>query len=131
MAKSPTHTPTPWVHHDGDDIIVSHQLGAFPGNVVCASPNPSLKASQRRFQANAAFIVRACNRDHVFDELVRFASNFEFVEKDDGYWLILHGNGTSGKAAFNLGKPERIAVMVAKLLEEDRLVALAKARGEA
>lgn len=68
-------------------------------------------------------IERVCN---AHDELVALASNFEITEKEDGVWFILNGNGTSGKAAFNLGNG-KLALGVARFLEEDRKRALAKA----
>lgn len=55
------------------------------------------------------------------------ASDFEITGPDgDGLlWLILHGNGTTGRAMFNLGKADRVAGQVALRLEEDRRAALA------
>lgn len=73
--------------------------------------------------ANAEFIIRACNSHY---ELLKFAKNFEIQEKDDGLWLILHGNGTTGQVMFNLGRKEGLAPSVAKFLEQDRKAAIAK-----
>lgn len=58
--------------------------------------------------------------------LRELAENFQITGPDaDGLvWLVLHGNGTSGKAMFNLGNANSIATQVALLLEQDRLAAL-------
>lgn len=52
--------------------------------------------------------------------------NFEVKGPDaDGlYWLVLHGKGTGGMGAFNLGTAAKIATQVAMHLEEDRRAAL-------
>jgi hypothetical protein len=59
------------------------------------------------------------------------ANNFEICGPDaDGLvWLVLHGNGTTGKGMFNLGTVDRIAVKVALELEADRRAAIAAATG--
>lgn len=63
-------------------------------------------------------------------ELVSVLENFEVRAPDeDGLvWLVLHGNGTTGKAMFNLRSATRLAAQVALLLEESRITALAKAK---
>lgn len=65
------------------------------------------------------------------DELLAVASNFEISGPDDDglVWLILHGNGTTGRAMFQLGKTDQIAVQVALHLEQDRRAAIAKVKG--
>lgn len=66
-------------------------------------------------------------------ELKTVADNFQINGPDDDglIWLVLHGNGTTGKAMFNLGRAEGIAGQVALCLEEDRCAAIAKATGGA
>ena len=73
------------------------------------------------------FIITALNSHY---ELLEFAKNFEIKEKEDGLWFILHGNGTTGKAMFNLGSKDGLASSVAKFLEQDRQKAIAKAEGK-
>lgn len=65
-------------------------------------------------------------------DLLSVAVNFEVSGPDgDGLvWLFLHGNGTTGKAMFNLGKADTVAAQVALHLEADRRAAIAKATGE-
>lgn len=57
----------------------------------------------------------------------RVLESFEIAGPDaDGLlWLVLHGTGTTGKAMFYLGSPDRVAGQVAVLLEQDRRAALA------
>ena len=52
--------------------------------------------------------------------------NFEIRKPDaDGHvWLIMHGNGTTGQGALNLGAASRFVTKVAACLEEDRIRAL-------
>lgn len=65
------------------------------------------------------------------DELLEVLKTFEITGPDaDGLvWLVLHGNGTTGKAMFNLGSSDKLATQVALMLEQDRRAALAKATG--
>ena len=65
-------------------------------------------------------------------DLLSVVANFEVSGPDgDGLvWLFLHGNGTTGKAMFNLGKADTVAAQVALHLEADRRAAIAKATGE-
>ncbi len=65
-------------------------------------------------------------------ELKAVSSNFEITGPDDDgqLWLVLHGNGTTGKAMFNLGRFLGIAGQVALLFEQDRRAAIAKATKE-
>lgn len=81
-------------------------------------------ARQTEAEANASLIAAA-------PELNAIASNFEITGPDaDGLvWLVLHGNGTSGKAMFNLGSADRLAAQVALHFEADRRAAIAKATG--
>lgn len=75
--------------------------------------------------ANARLIAAA-------PDLLSVVANFEVSGPDgDGLvWLFLHGNGTTGKAMFNLGKADTVAAQVALHLEADRRAAIAKATGE-
>lgn len=63
------------------------------------------------------------------EKCVSLAANFEVSGPDaDGLvWLILHGNGTTGKAMFNLGEANRIAVQTALYFEQDRRKAITEA----
>lgn len=58
-----THTPTPWkldsTHMENDILIRAERATVALVNY-----------GQKNAMANAAFIVRACNRDHAFDALV-------------------------------------------------------------
>lgn len=71
-----------------------------------------------------------CRLDALVGELVSVLENFEVRAPDeDGLvWLVLHGNGTTGKAMFNLRSATKLAAQVAMLLEESRITALAKAK---
>lgn len=87
--------------------------------------NPvSYLSDPQEVKANAKLIAAA-------PDLEAVASNFEITGPDaDGLvWLVLHGNGTTGKAAFSLGSSENVAGKVALFLEDDRRAALFKARG--
>lgn len=66
-------------------------------------------------------------------ELLALAASFEITGPDaDGLlWLVLHGNGTTGKAMFNLRQADGIAGQVALMLESNRRAAIAKAAGSA
>lgn len=65
-------------------------------------------------------------------DLLAVAQNFQITGPDDDglMWLVLHGNGTTGRAIFNLGSKDQLAGKVAAVLEEDRRAAIAKATGE-
>lgn len=60
------------------------------------------------------------------EKLAATLRNFEITGPDaDGLvWLVLHGNGTTGKAMFQLGTTARVAVQVALCLEKERRAAL-------
>lgn len=47
-------------------------------------------------------------------------------DEDGLLWLVLHGNGTTGRALFNLGRATRIAGQVALLFEQGREAAITK-----
>lgn len=66
------------------------------------------------------------------DTLLAVLQNFEITGPDDDglVWLILNGNGTSGKGMFNLGEPANTDAQVALALEQDRTAAIAKATGQ-
>lgn len=57
-------------------------------------------------------------------EPIEVCNNFEFREKEDGLWLILHGKGTTGQAMFNLGTHKGLAYQTALFFEQDRLNAV-------
>ena len=61
------------------------------------------------------------------DELLALANNFQITGPDEEglVWLSLHGNGTTGKAMFNLGSADRLAAQVAMHLEVERQSAIA------
>lgn len=73
------HTPTPWAvckeagNNGFASTIAGHFTKKFNGEISqytighLGRIGESVNATD---EANAAFIVRACNRDHVFDELV-------------------------------------------------------------
>lgn len=66
MTDTPAHTPLPWASQPletGDDVGVSI-VGSNLGGLVCASlpwPTEIDSGDYSRVEANAAFIVRACN----------------------------------------------------------------------
>lgn len=66
-------------------------------------------------------------------ELLALAQNFYIKGPDnEGFvWLVLHGHGTSGMGAVNLGKTNSLVVQVALHLERQRRAAIAKATGSA
>jgi len=55
---------------------------------------------------------------------IEVCNNFEFREKEDGLWLVLHGKGTTGQAMFNLGTHKGLAYQTAMFLEQDRQSAI-------
>lgn len=80
--------------------------------------------------ANNAIEAYECLRSAAPD-LLALVQNFEITGPDDDLmWLVLHGNGTSAQAMFNLGSIDQLAGKVAFALEEDRRSAIAKALGE-
>lgn len=76
--KAMEHTPTPLivakVIQDGEEYyfpLCYGQKNVFDGRYVnIAALVPTLNPSDRKYQDRADFIVRAVNRDHLFDELV-------------------------------------------------------------
>ena len=119
------HTPGPWftLREGFSAIYVEARIeGGMLQEVAMCGPTEA-GASQQ--EANAALIATA-------PELLSVAVNFEVSGPDsDGLlWLLLHGNGTTGKAMFNLGKAHTVAAQVALHLEADRRAAIAKAIGE-
>lgn len=65
--------------------------------------------------------VRAEQHQRI-QELKNVVESFEITEPDsDGLmWLVLHGNGTTGRAMVRIGYAESITGQVASHLEEDR-----------
>jgi len=124
------HTPGPWAYDGGSRVDavayrtpsghISKDGSEYIGGLV-AIPYSCGEGSS---EANANPIAAA-------PDFSALANNFEVTgPDDDGFvWLVLHGNGTSGKAMFNLGAADQIAVQVALHLEADRRAAIAKATG--
>jgi hypothetical protein len=120
------HTPGPWKVVDGHYPSFKEVTGpSFKISVVMWATDLTEADYQKR-NADLHLIAAA-------PELKGVAENFEISGPDlDGLvWLILHGNGTTGKAMFNLGKADHIATRVALELEKDRRAAIAKATGAA
>lgn len=119
------HTPGPWQVGPVDDTVVTH-MGKDGVRYEVASVDGDYNQPETWpvMEANARLIAAA-------PDLKRVSQNFEIKGPDaDGLvWLHLHGQGTTGKAMFNLGSPDRVAVQVALLLEDQRRSALAKAEG--
>ena len=63
-AKKITHTPTPWKIAPDEPLIVETMDGKEIAD--CSMLNKSMPKIE-----NAAFIVRAVNRDHLFEELLK------------------------------------------------------------
>jgi hypothetical protein len=65
--------------------------------------------------------------------LLALAKNFEVIGPDVNgiVWLVLKGNGTSGKGLARIGTEKQIVAQVALHLEADRIAAVAKAGGAA
>jgi hypothetical protein len=83
-AQKPQHTPTPWISADCG-------LGGDPSIVIFNKfnvPVARMDIEEGLQEANAAFIVRAVNRDHLFDELLeRLKKNHEtdvFIMREAG-----------------------------------------------
>ena len=76
MTDTPAHTPLPWASQPletGDDVGVSI-VGSNLGGLVCASlpwPTEIDSGDYSRVEANAAFIVRACNSHYQLVEALR------------------------------------------------------------
>lgn len=118
------HTPKSWhCYKDGTQWVISngtHLIATTAGSPAHLGPGHA-----NRDKANAHLIAAA-------PELLSVATNFQITGPDDDglVWLILHGNGVSGKAMFNLGKADTVAAQVVLHLEADRRTAIAKATGE-
>lgn len=125
------HTPGPW-NIGSSDLPVSRMSIHCKGHKDSCHSTVALMVSRgvigishdEEF-ANARLIAAA-------PDLLSVVANFEVSGPDgDGLvWLFLHGNGTTGKAMFNLGKADTVAAQVALHLEADRRAAIAKATGE-
>lgn len=61
------------------------------------------------------------------NQLLAICKNFDIRGPDDDglVWLVLHGNGTTGKAMVNLGEYGTVATQVALHLEAERAAAVA------
>lgn len=66
------------------------------------------------------------------DELLAVCKTFEIQGPDaDGFvWLVLHGNGTTGKGMVNLGEDGMLVTQAAQCLEADRKAAITSGKGE-
>lgn len=123
--KHAQHTPGPWSldNNSGDagGLVILAESGDRVARVCWYGEQSETPQATK---ANARLIATA-------PELNAIASNFEITGPDaDGLvWLVLHGNGTSGKAMFNLGSADRLAAQVALHFEADRRAAIAKATG--
>lgn len=71
-------TPRPW-HTGGDGGRIIYDADGKP----IASATIYLNTSRDEMTANAALVVRAVNRDHLFDELVQACKLFEAYDIDD------------------------------------------------
>jgi hypothetical protein len=130
---STQHTPGPWQHVTTNST--APDIRAVSGRAVartwgaCRSNPKTAEGSQRRAEedlANGRLIAAA-------PDLSALAHNFEITGPDaDGLvWLVLRGNGTTGRAMFNLGSADKLAPQVALHLEADRRAAIAKSTGSA
>ena len=87
MTDTPAHTPLPWESQPletGDDAGVSI-IGSDLGGLVCASlpwPSEIDSGDYSRVEANAAFIVRACNSHYQLVDALREA--IDAIEDDRG-----------------------------------------------
>ena len=87
MTDTPAHTPGPWESQPletGDDAGVSI-IGSDLGGLVCASlpwPSEIDSGDYSRVEANAAFIVRACNSHYQLVDALREA--IDAIEDDRG-----------------------------------------------
>ena len=135
---SAKHTPGPWRLDAGSNYaggpgfrVLAKSTRPKPtpsatGEIQIALPPPHGNGDGREQEqeANARLIAAA-------PDLKAVAANFEITGPDDDglVWLHLYGQGTTGKAMFQLGSPDRVAVQVALLLEGRRKAAIAKAGG--
>lgn len=112
MTTQPKHTPTPW------KAIEHENKNAFEGNIVI-TPNDMNDAvctvwtcdTEEETQANAAFIVRACNSHAALVEALEDLFNCCMAEIDEDGECINEGfssNSALGKAkaALTLAKGE-------------------------
>ena len=124
------HTPGPWVFGNWADKKQGEPDGASWVEIWSLQDGedalPFVACKHQDQLANARLIAAA-------PELKANAQNYEITGPDDDglLWLVLHGNGTTGKAMFNLGSADRLAGQVALLHEQDRRAAIAKATPEA
>lgn len=120
--SAPQHAPGPWAICDLTGNVWAPNAG--DDDIVCEPPSEDAPLSRGRWPANARLITAAL-------DLKGVAENFEFRGPDDDglVWLILHGNGTTGRAMVNLGPAGGVTAQVALHLEHDRRAAIAKAEG--
>lgn len=128
------HTPGPWhvgSSYGNDSASIVTEDGKIIGAIkvkqlVTVDKGHPVYSWSDELAANASLIAAA-------PELKSVSDNFEITgPDDDGFvWLVLHGNGTTGKAMFNLGKADMLAVQVALHLESDRRAAISKSTGKA
>lgn len=67
--SKPSHTPTPWriaANSENNDFIIEDHGAVYIASVTN-------EASDVEAKANADFIVKACNANNVYEELVRAA----------------------------------------------------------
>lgn len=122
-------------------IRAAHDEGETGDEVVALITLQSHREAMAKFRAevehlgddylalnrSAAFLREAlAKKDAALKACVSLSANFEISGPDaDGLvWLVLHGNGTTGKAMFNLGSIDRIAAQTAMHLEQDRRAAI-------
>ena len=94
---------------------------------VCLSERRQHDDANRDHQAQHDMILEVEHLKMQRDELLALANNFQITGPDEEglVWLSLHGNGTTGKAMFNLGSADRLAAQVAMHLEVERQSAIA------
>jgi len=118
------HTKGPWVVDSGEALSVRAPHGGIVAQLHHLRGRHGMggRLPDGEAVANARLIAAA-------PELAALAANFEITGPDgDGLvWLVLHGNGLTGRAMFNLGQHDTFVAKVALMLEQDRRDAIRKA----
>lgn len=118
MTTEPKHTPTPWVARDDGKTVAL--IGAEPSWIG------AIEKSAHNGEANAAFIVHACNLNKAHEHVAASAERLRLWETKDEQAME---QWTEECAEDGIGSEMFYAMLKNQLW--NALTALAKARGEA